>query len=141
MSVVIYFLTGMIPAHAGENIEITLRNFYDINAFHKNFEYSKVKEVGIPVNEHILIIKSCHCLDNATDKNGNEYYFYMVDRPKGLKALISAAQLIPVEKLDDKTWEFYELVKKEIKKDGGIKAIIDKFKKSSRKKGRNKSEF
>jgi hypothetical protein len=62
------------------------------------------------------------------DKKGNEYYFYMVDRSIGLKALITIAELDPVEGLDDKTKEFHEVVKKEIIKDGGINALIEKFK-------------
>lgn len=55
----------------------------------------------------------------------------MVDRPNGLKALISTKELYPVEKFDEKTKKFVELVKKEIRKDGGIEAIIKKFKKST----------
>ena len=63
------------------------------------------------------------------DKKGNEYYFYMFDRSTGLKALITIAELDPVDGLDDKTKEFHEVVKKEIIKDGGIDALIAKFKK------------
>ena len=55
----------------------------------------------------------------------------MVDRPNGLKALISTKELYPVEKLDEKTKKFVKLVKEEIRKDGGIEAIIKKFKKST----------
>lgn len=131
MGVALYFLAIITLAYAGESIEITLRNFLDVRPFNGNYEYSDIKEVGIPVGKHILIVRSCHCLDNATDKKGNHYYFYMVDRPNRLKALITATELNPVGELDEKTREFYELVKQEIKRDGGIEALIEKFRKST----------
>ena len=124
-------LTALSSIYAGEEIEITLRNFYDVRTFYGNSEYSPIVEKGIPASKHMLIVKSCHCLDDAKDKKGNVYYFYMVDRPNGLKALISTKELYPVEKLDEKTKKFVELVKEEIRKDGGIEAIIKNFKKST----------
>jgi hypothetical protein len=69
-----------------------------------------------------------HCPDNAKDKSQNEYYFDMVDQHNGLKALITASKLDPVQELDDKIKEFCEIVKTEIAKDGGIEALIKKFK-------------
>jgi hypothetical protein len=77
---------------------------------------------------NILIVKSCHCLDNAKDKSGNEYYFYMVDMHNGLKALITETKLEPFQELDDKTKEFCEIVRIEIAKDGGIEKLVKKFK-------------
>jgi hypothetical protein len=127
---VIYSLTPITPVYSGEHIEVTLRNFYEVSGNYGKYKYSQMTEIGIPASEHILIIKSFHCLDNAVDKKGNEYYFYMVDRSIGLKALITIAELDPAEGLDDKTKEFHEVVKKEIIKDGGIDALIEKFKKS-----------
>ena len=131
LCIVTYSLTALSSIYAGEEIEITLRNFYDVRTFYGDYEYSPVVEKGIPVSKHILIVKSCHCLDDAKDKKGNVFYFYMVDRPNGLKALISTKELYSVEKFDEKTNKFVKLVKEEIKKDGGIEAIIKKFKKST----------
>ncbi len=131
LCIVTYSLTALSSIYAGEEIEITLRNFYDVRTFYGNSEYSPIVEKGIPASKHILIVKSCHCLDDAKDKKGNVYYFYMVDRPNGLKALISTKELYPVEKFDEKTKKFVKLVKEEIRKDGGIEAIIKKFKKST----------
>ena len=131
LCIVTYSLTALSSIYAGEEIEITLRNFYDVRTFYGNSEYSPIVEKGIPASKHMLIVKSCHCLDDAKDKKGNVYYFYMVDRPNGLKALISTKELYPVEKLDEKTKKFVELVKEEIRKDGGIEAIIKNFKKST----------
>jgi len=54
----------------------------------------------------------------------------MVDRSKGLKALVTAKTLDLTENLDEYIYEFVELVKEEMKKDGGPVAIIEKFKKS-----------
>jgi hypothetical protein len=125
---VIYSLVPITPVYAGEYIEVTLRNFYEISSNYGKYKYSQMTEIGIPASEHILIIKSLHCLDNAVDKKGNEYYYYMVDRSIGLKALITMAKLDPAAELDDKTKEFHEVVKKEIIKDGGIDALIEKFK-------------
>ncbi|MHC4458944.1 MAG: hypothetical protein ACYS0I_18035 [Planctomycetota bacterium] len=124
----LYSLTPITPVYSGEHIEVTLRNFYELNGIYGKYKYSQMTEFGIPASEHILIIKSFHCLDNAMDKKGNEYYFYMVDRSIGLKALITTAELDPVEGLDDKIKEFHEVVKKEIIKDGGLGALIEKFK-------------
>ena len=121
-------LSGLSKTHAGENIEVTSQNFFNVKSYHGYFSFSPILEVGIPASEHILIVKSCHCLDNAEDKNGNEYYFYMVDKHNGLKALITSAILEPFQELDDKTKEFCELVKTEITKDGGIERLIKKFK-------------
>ena len=53
----------------------------------------------------------------------------MVDRTKGLKALITEKALDPIEGLDEYIYEFVELVKEEMRRDGGIVAIIEKFKK------------
>jgi hypothetical protein len=121
-------LFGLSNAYAGENIEVTSKNFFDIKSFHGKFSFSPIVEVGIPVSEHILIVKSCHCLDNAKDKSGNEYYFYMVDMHNGLKALITETKLEPFQELDDKTKEFCEIVRIEIAKDGGIEKLVKKFK-------------
>jgi hypothetical protein len=118
-------LFGLSNAYAGENIEVTSKNFFDIKSFHGKFSFSPIVEVGIPVSEHILIVKSCHCLDNAKDKSGNEYYFYMVDMHK---ALITETKLEPFQELDDKTKEFCEIVRIEIAKDGGIEKLVKKFK-------------
>ena len=131
LGIFLFSLLPIKPVYSGEPIEVTLRNFYEIKTYYGKYEYSPITEMGIPASEHILIIKSCHCLDNAVDKRGNKYYFYMVDRSRGLKALITLAELDPVEGLDDKTNEFHKAVKKEIIKDGGIDVLIEKFKKSS----------
>lgn len=120
-------VTGKTTLYADKNIEIILKNFYDIGAHHGKFTYSRIAEVGIPAGTHILIVKSCHCLDDARDKNGNVYYFYMVDQINGLKALITEADLNPVGGLDKKTREFFNIVEKEIQNDGGIEAVIKKF--------------
>jgi len=125
----LFNLFGLSKTHASENIEVTSQNFLDAKSYHGYFSFSPVVEVGIPVSKHILIVKSCHCLDNAEDKNGNEYYFYMVDMHKGLKALITETMLEPFQKLDDKIKKFCDLVKIEIAKDGGIEKLIKKFKK------------
>jgi hypothetical protein len=132
---VIYSLTPITPVYSGEHIEVTLRNFYEVSGNYGKYKYSQMTEIGIPASEHILIIKSFHCLDNAVDKKGNEYYFYMVDRSIGLKALITIAELDPAEGLDDKTTEFHEVVKKEIINDGGIDALIEKFKNHQQDQG------
>ncbi len=113
-------LFELAQADADENIKVTLKNFLDVKSFHGKFSSSPVVEAGIPASEHILIVKSCNCLDNAKDKSGNEYYFYMVDHHNELKALITASKLDPFEKLDDNTKDFCEIVKIEIAKDGGI---------------------
>jgi hypothetical protein len=137
LAIVIYSLTVFSPIYAGENIEVTLRNFFDVKAFYGDFKHFSIVEKGVPVSSHILIVKSCHFLDDARDDKGNDYYFYMVDRPNGLKALISTKELYPVEKLDEKTKEFVQVVKEEIGKDGGIDAIIKKFKKSTQVPGQH----
>ena len=128
----LYFLIGILPVWADENIEVILKNFHDVKTFQGDFKYSPIVEMGIPAGEHILIIKNCECLDNAVDKKGREFYFYMVDLPNGLKALITASELDAVDRLDDKTREFLEVVRNEIKKDGGIDALIKKFSKPRR---------
>lgn len=137
LAIAIYSLTVFSPIYAGENIEVTLSNFFDVRTFYGGFKYFPIVEKGVPVSSHILIVKSCHCLDDARDKKGNEYYFYMVDRPNGLKALISKKELSPIEKLDEKTKEFVQVVKEEIRKDGGIETIIKKFKKSTQMPGQH----
>ncbi len=125
----LFALSGLSKTYAGENIEVTSKNFFDVKSFHGNFSFSPIVEVGIPASEHILIVKkSCHCLDNAKDKSGNEYYFYMVDMHNGLKALITESKLEPFQELDGKTKDFFEIVKIEIAKDGGIEKLIRKFK-------------
>ncbi len=124
----LFALSGLSKTYADENIEVTSENFFDVKSFHGNFSFSPIVEIGIPASEHILIVKSCHCLDNAKDKNGNHYYFYMVDMHNGLKALITASKIEPFQELDDKTKEFCEIVKIEIAKDGGIDKLIKKFK-------------
>ena len=116
--VTLFASSGLSKVYADENIEVTS----------ENFSFPPIVEIGIPANEHILIVKSCHCLDDAKDKSGNEYYFYMVDMHNGLKALITASKIEPFQELDDKTKEFYEIVKIEIAKDGGIEKLIKKFK-------------
>ena len=121
-------LSGLSKTYAGENIEVTSQNFLNFKSFHGYFSFSPIVEAGIPASEHILIVKSCHYRDNAKDKSGNEYYFYMVDMHNGLKALITASKLEPFQELDDKTKEFCEIVKIEIAKDGGIERLIKKFK-------------
>ncbi len=128
----LYFLIGILPVWADENIEVILKNFHDVKTFQGDFKYSPIVEMGIPAGEHILIVKNCECLDNAVDKKGREFYFYMVDQRNGLKALITAKELDAVDKLDDKTREFLEVVRNEIKKDGGIEALIKKFSKPGR---------
>jgi hypothetical protein len=124
----LFALSELSYVYAGENIEVTSKNFFDVKSFYGNFSFSPIVEVGIPASEHILIVKSCHCLDNAEDKSGNEYYFYMVDMHNGLKALITETKLDPFQEIDDKTKEFCEIVKIEIAKDGGIEKLINKFK-------------
>ena len=124
----LFALSGLSKTYADENIEVTSENFFDVKSFHGSFSFSPIVEIGIPASEHILIVKSCHCLDNAKDKSGNDYYFYMVDMHNGLKALITATKLDPFQELDDKTKEFCEIVKIEIAKDGGIEKLIKKFK-------------
>ena len=113
------------------NIVITLKNFFDVGNSHGDYYYTPIKENGIPASEHVLIIKSCLCRDDAKDNDGNFYYFYMVDRSKGLKALITEKALDPTEDLDEYIYELAELVKAEMRKDGGIVAIIEKFKQFS----------
>ena len=132
IGITLYFLIGILPVWADENIEVILKNFHDAKPFQGDIKYSPIVEKGIPASEHILIVKNCRCLDNAVDKKGREFYFYMVDQPNGLKALITSKELDAVDKLDDKTREFLEVVKSEIKKDGGIKALIKKFSKPGR---------
>ena len=134
LGMVLFSLMEITPVYSGEKIELTLRNFYAVKPFHGKYEYSQISEVGIPAGKHILIIKSSHCLDDATDKNGNTYFFYMVDHVAGMKALICTAELDPVKELDDMTREFYNLVKQEVTKDGGIEALIRKFKKTPRER-------
>ena len=43
--------------------------------------------------------------------------------------MITAKELDAVDKLDDKIREFLEVVRNEIKKDGGLEALIKKFSK------------
>jgi glycosylphosphatidylinositol transamidase (GPIT) subunit GPI8 len=124
-------LSDVMQAPAQGNLVITLRNFFDVRNSQEGFYYSPVKEQGIPASKHILIIKSGHCRDDAKDNAGNTYYFYMFDRSKGLKALVTEKTLDPAEGLDETIQEFVELVKAEIKKDGGIISIIGKFRKMS----------
>jgi hypothetical protein len=131
---VLFSLMEITPVYSGEKIELTLKNFNTVKRFHGQYEYSRITELGIPAGKHVLIIKNSHCLDNATDKNGNTYFFYMVDHAIGMKALICAVELDPVKELDNTTREFYNLVKQEIKKDGGVEALIRKFKKTPRGK-------
>jgi hypothetical protein len=126
----ICFLSEVSPTFAEENIVITLRNFFNVRNHQGVLDYSPIKEDGIPASEHVLIIKSGHCRDDAKDKDGNVYYFYMVDRSKSLKALVTEKALDPTTDLDEYIFEFVELVKEEMKKDGGPAAIIEKFKKS-----------
>jgi len=132
MSIIfLFFPTEVKTTHAEGNIVITLRNFFDVGNSQGDFYYTPIKEDGIPASEHILIIKSRHCLDDAKDNDGIVYYFYMVDRSKGLKALITEKALDPAEELDESIYEFVDLVKEEMRKDGGVVAIIEKFKKFS----------
>jgi hypothetical protein len=72
LAIALYTVSGLSKAYAGDNIEVTLKNFYDVKSFHGNFSFSPIVEKGIPASQHILIVKSCHCLDNAKDKNGSE---------------------------------------------------------------------
>ena len=88
------------------------------------------EEVGIPVHEHILVIRSARCCDIAVDKKGNHYYCYMTDQQNNLRALITDTKLIPVKDLEEDVREFYLLVKKEVENDGGIEKLIEKFSKS-----------
>ncbi len=129
IGIILYFLIGILPVWADGNIEVILRNFHDVRTFQGDFNHSPIVEVGIPASEHILIVKNCDCIDNAVDKKGRKFYFYMVDQANGLKALITATELDAVDKLDDKTREFLEVVKNEILKDGGIEVLIKKFSK------------
>ncbi len=108
-----------------------------MDSFHGNNKYSRIVEVGIPAGKHILIVKKCQCLDDARDKNGNAYYFYMVDQINGLKALITEGDLDPVGNLDTKTRKFCDIVEREIQNDGGIKVIINKFKNKRKQPGIN----
>jgi hypothetical protein len=124
----LFTLSGLSRTYADENIEVTSENFFDVKSFHGSFSFSPIVERGIPASEHILIVKSCHCLDNAKDKSGNSYSFYMVDMHNGLNAFITASKIEPFQELDDKTNEFCEIVKIEIAKDGGIEKLIKKFK-------------
>ena len=137
IGIILLFLIGILPVWADENIEVILNNFHNVKTFQGDFKPSPIVEVGIPASEHILIVKNCDCLDNAVDKKGREFYFYMVDQANGLKALITATELNAVVKVDDKTREFLEVVKKEIKKDGGIEALIKKFSKPRQRLGLN----
>jgi hypothetical protein len=129
LSIILFLLvTGKMPLYAEGTIEIILKNFYDMDSLHGNNKNPHIVEVGIPAGKHILIVKNCQCLDDARDKNGNAYYFYMVDQINGLKALITEGDLDPVGNLDTKTRKFCNIVEREIQNDGGIKAIINKFK-------------
>ena len=132
IGITLYFLIGILPVWADENVEVILKNFHGAKSFQGDIKYSPIVEKGIPAGKHILIVNNCECLDNAVDKKGSEFYFYMVDLPNGLKALITATELEAVDKLDDKTREFLEVVTSEIKKDGGIEALIQKFSKPRR---------
>ena len=134
LSILLYTLTWLTAAHAEEFINVIPKNFFEMRNFHGRLQYSSIVEKGIPASEHILIVTSCHCLDDATDKRGNAYYFYMVDRPNGLKALITETQLNPAEKLDEKIRDFLRVVKEEVRKDGGTKSLIEKFKRGTRRK-------
>ena len=88
------------------------------------------EEPGIPVDKHILVIRSSRCCDIALDKKGNHYYCYMVDQQNNLRALITDSKLTPVKGLEEDILEFYLLVKKEIESDGGIEKLIEKFSES-----------
>jgi hypothetical protein len=129
--VLLCFLSETAPAFTERNIVITLRNFFVSRHSQGFLDYSPMKEDGIPASEHVLIVKSSHCRDDAKDNDGNVYYFYMVDRTKGLKALVTEKVLDPAGDLDEYIFEFTELVKEEMMKDGGPAVIIKKFTKSS----------
>ena len=106
-------------------ITITLKNFVEI----KQEKAYPIREEGVPASEHILIVEEPRFMDDATDEQGNEYYFYIVDKPAGLKALITEYDLTPVENLDGNMKEFTELVQYNIEQDGGVENIIKKFEK------------
>jgi hypothetical protein len=53
LCIVTYSFTALSSIYAGEEIEIALRNFYDVRTFYGNYEYSPIVEKGIPVCDHI----------------------------------------------------------------------------------------
>ena len=84
-------------------------------------------ETGIAVSKHVLVVRSPRCCDDAHDKKANHYYCYIIDRKNGLRAMLTKATLRPAKKLDKDIQEFYSFVEKEIKKDGGVRALIKRF--------------
>jgi hypothetical protein len=107
-------------------LEVTLKNFKHVRCCHGEAHYSSVVEEGIPARKHILVVRNCKCLDDAEDAEGNPYYFYMVDMYAGLKALVTPADLKPVE-VDGDIEEFVRRVERELEKDGGFEAVVQKF--------------
>lgn len=89
------------------------------------------EQVGVAVSEHILIVRikrGGHCCDDSRDREGNLYYCYMLDLNNGLKAMVTKETLSPTfNMLEKDVLEFHALVKKEIEKDGGIDALIQRF--------------
>lgn len=88
------------------------------------------EEAGIPVDKHVLVIRSSRCCDVALDKKGNHYYCYMIDRNNNLRALITDATLTPVKELNEDVKMFYLFVREEIQKDGGVEKLVERFSKS-----------
>ena len=88
------------------------------------------EEAGIPVDKHVLVIRSSRCCDVALDKKGNHYYCYIIDRENNLRALVTDATLTPVKELDEDVRTFYLFVLEEIQKDGGVEKLVEQFSKS-----------
>jgi len=122
----LYGLSAVTPVQSTDTITVTLKNFVKVD---QGIVYN-ITEEGIPASEHVLIVKNPKYCDDAYDSQGNDYYFYMVDKPAGLKALITEADLQPVENLEEDIKEFTDLVKEEIENDGGVEKIIKTYKES-----------
>lgn len=86
-------------------------------------------ETGIAVSKHVLVVRSPRCCDDAHDKKGNHYHCYIIDQENELRAMLTKATLHPAKELDKDIQEFYSFVEKEIEKDGGVTALIERFSK------------
>ncbi len=138
VSGITFSLSGMTAGCVHNKIDLTLQNFKRHTYDEHGIKYQSVARELLIVDKHILIAGRSSYLDDAVDKWGDKYYFYMVDFVKGLAAYITKKELKPDEQPVEDSQEYEELqefidnVKRNIEKGGGIEQIIESFEKGQK---------
>ncbi|MDP7458162.1 MAG: hypothetical protein QGH47_05540 [Candidatus Woesearchaeota archaeon] len=106
--------------------------------------YAPIREKGYPLRKNILVVPNGGCLDNARDKEGNRYHFFMVQKGKsgeddlGVKALLTDRDMMYRPRIlfflnrkkNRRVGIFVKQVEAVLQDSGGLATVIDNYEKS-----------